>query len=154
MIYKSILIVCLVFILNGCFRVSSGTQIKIDNLTQVEYTQIKKDVQNIATTFKPPFDCQYDEKYWKANREKGQLICMGDPIGDIFTDMTKKVIRIDYSGTYAFWIPKKEIITDEHKKIQKLFLELAKKYKKRYPKSVIEVIFRHHDLAKDGRKLF
>ena len=152
MIYRLIMIIGIIVTLTGCFRVSSGTEIKINNVTQVEYKDIKEDVEDIITKLEPPFDCEYDKKYWKANRDNGELICRGDPLANIYVDIKEKNISLFYNGTYAFWMPTKEIITDEHNKMQKLFLELATKYKREYED--VEVIFYHHDLPKEGRKIF
>lgn len=148
MIYRVLMIFGVIFTLNGCFHVGSSTEIIINDVTKIEYEKIKKDVRNRVTALNPPFDCESDKEYWKANREKGELICNN---GTLYTEMNENNVNIIYSGGTEFWVPTKMIITNEHKKIQKLFLELASKYKKKYKN--VSLIFYHNDLPKEGRKL-
>lgn len=157
MIYRLIFTLGLIFTLTGCFRIGSTTKILIKNSTKSEYEEIKKEILNIITTLNPPFDCSYDNESWKANRDDGELICMRN-FGNLYTELDQNSIKIVYNGEYNFLIPtieliKKEIITEEHKKIQKLFLQLAENYHKKYKNSTVEVRFYHTDLSKGGRQL-
>ncbi|WP_299854001.1 hypothetical protein [Sulfurimonas sp.] len=149
MIYKVIMALGLMFILNGCFTIVSSTEIKINKVTKDEYEQIKKDIRDRVTALNPAFDCDSDDR-WKANRDNGELICNH---GMLYTEMHENNVSVVYATAPAFWIPTKEIITDEHKKMQKLFLKLAKKYKQKYKDSTVEIIFYHTDLPKGGKQL-
>lgn len=155
------------FILSGCFSIGSGTSIEVQGLTQSEYAQIKEDIRGVITTLNPPYDCEYNEEMWQENRDAGQLICHDTSSyrsnreeGGITVSMDdNNMTIIAFGDSHRFWIPTqefivKEIVTKEHQEMQKLFLTLAAKYKKEYPHSKIEVIFHHHDILGDSRKLF
>ncbi|WP_428025389.1 hypothetical protein [Arcobacter sp.] len=159
---KRILILCLwvIFVLLiylipfayiPSMNVTSGTEIRINNVTQVEYDEMKKDFRIMITNLNPPFDCEFDKKYWKADRDSGELICQDYNYNHIYMEMKENNISIYYGGSTSFGLPTKMIITDEHKKIQKIFLNLATKYKKKYKD--VKVIFYHRDLPKEGKRL-
>lgn len=151
MTFQIIIVLGLIFLLNGCFHIGSGTVIKISGVTQLEYENIKKDIRKSVTQLNPPMDCDSDESF-KTNRDTGELIC---EYGNLYTEVSENNASVVYAGGTEFWIPiGKEIISDQHQEIQKLFVSLAMKYKKLYPYSTVEVIFYHQDLPKEGRKLF
>ncbi len=167
MIYKILMIFGIIFSFSGCFSIGSGTSIEIQGLTQSEYEQIKEDIRDVITKLNPPYDCEFNKEIWQENRNAGQLICHDTSryqsdreAGSItvYQDDNNMTV-IAFGDSHRFWIPTqefivKEIITEEHQKIQKLFLILAAKYKKEYSYSRVEVIFYHHDIAGDSRKIF
>lgn len=148
MINKLILLLNLLFILNGCFHVSSGTVLTIYSNTELDYKEISEDIRSNIIKFNTSFDCHSNEASTRYQK-KDQVICN---YGTLYTENNRNSINVIFSGGSEFWIPTKEIITDEHKQIQKLFLKLGLKYKKKYKD--VKVIFYHDDLPKEGKRLF
>ena len=148
MIFKFIIIFGLSLTINGCFNVGSGTEIIINGITQEQYEEVKKDTRNNAMKLNPPLDCDSIDAS-KIYRKENQLVC---DYGSLYTNISENNVSIVYAGGTGFWIPTNEIITDKHKKIQKLFIQMAKKYKKIYKKDV-NVIFYHDDILPDGKRI-
>jgi hypothetical protein len=141
----------LMLILNGCFHVDSSTEMKITKVSNKDFEEIKKEIKCIANTFiRSDYDCEHEKDEFDIKDDI--LYCYGY-YGIIHVTYKNKSVFIKYGGAHSFWIPTKEVITDEHKKIKKLFVKLAKKYHKKYPTSTIKVVFYHNDLPEDGKKL-
>lgn len=148
MISRIIILLGIIFSLSGCFYIGSSTIIKIGGLGNSEYEFIKQDIRNTIKELNLTFDCDSDNETWGPNREKGELICNNS---SLYVEMQDGYVNIAYIGSGSFWIPTKEIITNEHKRMQKIFLELAKKYKIKYKD--VSLYFYHDSLPKEGRKL-
>lgn len=147
MIRSIIIILGLMILFSGCFTVVSSTIIQINNVNQNEYNNIKQDIKHFIINLNKPmdFDCEFDNKMWKENRENGDLICRSIYLGDIQVYREENMVKVTYSRAPAFFIPTKEIITDEHKIMQGIFLGLGYYFKEKYKKDV-KVIFYHRDL--------
>lgn len=161
---KKIFIVCLwitcvllIFLIPFAYipsmYISSATEIKINNVIEKDYDEMKQDVKVLITKLNPPFDCEFDKKYWKANRDSGDLICQDQNYNDLYMGMKDSNISIYYDGGASFLLPTKEKITDEHKMIQGVFLGLGYYLQKKYNQDV-KVIYYHRDLPNEGKVLF
>jgi len=142
--------------LSTSFQKTLNVVLEIKDGTQAQYNYIRKDILNTITSFDLPFDCEYDSESYQGYREEGELICERDFEGyeDLGLNFDKKIIGLGYSVSPQVWIPQKEITIDEHKKMQSLILNLAKKYYNKYPNKTIEVRY-YNNLPDDqiGRLL-
>ena len=153
MIYKFIVTLGVLFLLTGC-SLRTSTDIILYDMSKEEYEKIKQDIINIANLYS--FDCEYNQEDWQESRDKGVLYCDSMNFSLLFSEIKENNIELYYGGDYTFFIPPMFVsnwtMTDEHKKIQKLFLELAKKYHNKYKDKIIEVRF-HQNNTKETKQL-